>query len=189
MLTLRNHASSRHVQHRLHRTSCFHRFASHAATRSSVPPCSPPPLSPPHVSTRSNRRCIEPSERTTGHMDDLCGLDPMVGPCIHRPLDARRWPSRHKGGAVYLYYTTATVSSTSFTSCSAVSVGSLVFVHHSAHHTDAHKHVIKVVDCHLTIIPGQGHHQHQSVELAYPQDRISYTMDTHYHTFPFTCQT
>ena len=96
---------------------------------------------------------------------------------------------------MYLSSSTATVSSTSFTSCSAVSVGSLisvgslVFVHHSAHHTDAHKHVIKVVDCHLTIIPGQGHHQHQPVESAYPQDRILYTMDTYYYTFPFTCQT
>ena len=89
---------------------------------------------------------------------------------------------------MYLRYSTPTVSSTSFTSCSAVSVGSLVFVHQSAHRKDAHKHVTKVVDCHLTIIPGQGHHQHQPVESAYPQDRILYTMDTYYYTFPFTCQ-
>ena len=67
-------------------------------------------------------------------------------------------------------------------------VGSLVFTRQSEHHTDAHKHVIKIVDCHLTIIPGQGHHQHQPVESAYPQDRILYTMDTYYYTFPFTCQ-
>ena len=46
---------------------------------------------------------------------------------------------------MYLYGSTVTVSSTSFTSCSAVSVGSLVFVHQSEHHTGAHKHVIKIV--------------------------------------------
>ena len=83
---------------------------------------------------------------------------------------------------------TVTVSSTSFTSCSAVSVGSLVFVHQSEHHTGAHKHVIKIVS-----LPSDDH------TWARPPSapacgiaeftRSHFVHNRYYYTIPFTCQT